>query len=707
MKSENSAAAGIFPILFDIIVLSNAIALSELILNPLVFALADRHSVQSFSGLSAFFQALRSSSAWHNLIFFWLLGCLAGIIILMVWLLICRAKKSSDSKGLSVPGALLILGFSLALYFLQARHSGAGKGKVAEFFLLSGSGFVCWVVISIALRKKAGVCYSVISGTGCFMTIALARCLLVLYDVPVGPKVLAMILVFDALVLALSAWAGIFLDLKRSRSWSLGATVPSLALIFAGLLIVLQPCLAWLEYYFPATQARLNSRRPNVVMIVMDTVRADHLSLYGYDRETTPFLDQLGAKSAVFLHAYSTAPETLSSHASFFTGLLPSEHNCDYENMRLSSQFPTLAGRLRQMGYLTIGWSNNPLLNYSSGLARGFNRFVDNNQTSVYTGELAWSYYLRVRRQTGLDKGAGRTNKIVFQWLDRLAGRRKPFFLFINYMEAHAPYPETPEAYSFFLNAKAARKKYDRVDWDIFNCELQRQGQAKGWAKYVAINRYDGSIFYLDGKIGQLYAHLSKDGLAENSIIVVLSDHGESFGEHNFWGHGMDLYESELRVPLIIRYPQETAGARLTKPFSLKDLPGLLLNLVQGKPVKELLDQPGTPVDIFAEAAKPLYYMERFSRLCPSYDIFRLDTRKKALIRWPYKLVWVSNGTQELFQVDQDPDEQVNLAADNPDILGQMEASMNQFRATHPFASSPAKMDAATGNALKALGYAR
>ena len=600
-----------------------------------------------------------------------------------------------------------MLGCCLALYFLQAHHSGAGKARQAEFFALAGTGFACWVAISIAWRKKAGVCYSVISAAGCFVIIEPARCLLVLYNVAVGPKALALVLLFDALVLACGAWAGIWLDRRQSRSWTLAKSIPSLALIFSGLLIILQPSLGWVGYYLPGTKAGRNPGRPNLIMIVMDTVRADHLSLYGYFRDTTPFLDQLGAKSLVFDHAYSTAPWTLSSHASFFTGLLPSEHNCDYEKMFLASQYPTLAERLKQRGYFAIGWLNNPLLNYSSGLARGFDWFVDNNQMSVYTGEMVWSSYLRIRRQAGLDNGARRTNTVVFRWLDRLAGQRKPFFLFINYMEAHTPYPEAPETYRFFLNPKSARKKHERVDWDTFNCELQQEGGATALARYFAVNRYDGSILYLDGKIEQLYAQLSRLGLAENSIIVVLSDHGESFAEHNFWGHGIDLYDSELRVPLIIHYPNESAGERLTQPFSLKDLPGLLLDMAQGKPAKELLSRPSASVDIFAEVAKPLYYMERFSRICPSYNISQLDNRKKALIRWPYKLVWVSNGTQEMFQMDQDPDEQVNLAPGNAGLLGQLDATMGQFRAAHPFPSSHAKMDAATGNALKALGYAR
>jgi len=230
---------------------------------------------------------------------------------------------------------------------------------------------------------------------------------------------LAFFILAALILLFAAAGLGLVLDRKQSALMLWSKRALATVILSFGIFILLLPALSWRHLYL--VPAAKKSSRPNLIMIVLDTVRSDHLSLYGYGRETTPFLDQLAEQSLVFDNAYSASPWTLSSHATFFTGLWPSEHNCTYENLRLDPQYTTLAETLESDGYFTIGWSNNPLLNYASGLTQGFDRFVENNQLALFFGD--WLSKARLKRfpEYNQDNGAALTRRSLERWLPRLA----------------------------------------------------------------------------------------------------------------------------------------------------------------------------------------------------------------------------------------------------------------------------------------------
>lgn len=344
--------------------------------------------------------------------------------------------------------------------------------------------------------------------------------------------------------------------------------------------------------------------KPNVLLIVLDTVRADHLSLYGYDRRTAPNLERLAKRGVVFQEARSAAPWTLPSHASLFTGRWPLELGVGDEQP-LDRRYPTLAEYLAGHGYATAGFiANTYFCNSWYGLARGFAHYEDYYEENVMvspaealrcTGlgrwllrQLGTAYNIRSDNAV-TQKTAERINHDFLRWLDRNPGRR--FFTFLNYMDAHDPYvppasfgrhfgrvPETPEdhetlhTWSKFIRAHAAAPKGERPARDV---ELIRDA-------------YDDCLAYLDEQLGRLFEELDRRGLMDETLVILTSDHGEELGEHGLYGHGVSLYRPELRVPLLMVGPSGVpAGRTLSEPVSLRDVPATVverLGLTQGSP---------------------------------------------------------------------------------------------------------------------------
>jgi len=676
-------------------------AAAELAMVPLVYVFIRWRQSRGFlSELGLLLQSSGSTASWRNLAWFWALASLIVLIIIIVWMILPGRGRQYLKNSAAAPGAFALAALSFALYLFPLAGSPQGPMKETFFLLNAGVIFVSWLAMLFFSGGRAGIGFAVFSGLGCFLAINVSRCLLVLYSLKIGLARSFLMLVFNLALFLLCAWLGGLLDKRVSGFEKFLKTASALVLLGLGVLMISRPALSWVHYYFSGPK---HSDKPNVVMIVMDTVRADHLSLYGYSRDTTPFLEKLSQKSVVFENAFSASPWTLPSHASLFTGLLPSEHNCTYENMGLSAQFPTLAERLKDLGYFTVGWSNNPLLNSSSGLLRGFDRFVENSQMSIYSGEMALKIILSKLSGYSSDNGARFANHTIFRWLSRMSAKKRPFFLFVNYMEAHTPYVRDAAGYRYFQNPAQARNNYASPNWDDFNC---KQGKNED-ARTAAIKWYDGSIYYLDFEIGKLLEQLSRLGLLENTVFVVLSDHGESFGEHDFWGHGITLYDSELKVPLILSYPRLLRAQKVQGAYSLKELPGAIFQLIEGKVPEEISAAEKTPREIFSEVFKPVTYIDRFSRFCPGYDVSQLDKRKKSLVRLPYKLVWDSKGNEALYDLGKDTGEEKDISQSEPEIFGQLHSSMSRFLAGHPFSSQPQKIDSATDNALKALGYIR
>jgi len=409
---------------------------------------------------------------------------------------------------------------------------------------------------------------------------------------------------------------------------------------------------------------------PNVLLIVLDTVRAFNLSLYGYARNTSPSLDGFAAGGTTFDRAFSTAPWTLPSHASMFTGLWPHEMSADWL-VPLNSGVPTLAEALARHGFVPAGFSGNT--NYVSrevGLARGFVSFEDYVLTPSLV--LRNSSLVRVvsrnrtlRRLIGEEDALGRKsaadiNRSFFRWLDRRPAGR-PFFAFINFYDAHRPYLPPPPYDRMFV--PPGTEPDPRLHRTAKPGDDQRD-ETTAWAA----NAYDGGVAWLDSQLGVLFAELERRGLTDSTLIIVTSDHGEEFGEHGLFDHGNSLYRQAVQVPLVIRRAgQVPAAARVSAPVSLRDLPMTVLDLV-GLGEEERF--PGAPLSRY------------FGSVSPTHDTLLQGVRKAirqperypaaqgnlaALIQDSVRYIRnLGTGEERLFDLVHDPLEQHDLSGEPP-----------------------------------------
>ncbi|MCC7354077.1 MAG: sulfatase, partial [Anaerolineae bacterium] len=325
---------------------------------------------------------------------------------------------------------------------------------------------------------------------------------------------------------------------------------------------------------------------PNILVIVVDTLRADHLSAYGYARLTSPNLDRLAGQGVLFENAFSTSSWTKPSHASLLTGRYPHEHRADAA-WPLDGRYPTIGEALQTLGYRTGAFSANyDTFNQISGLGRGFQHFEDffrsvpNMAVHTLYGRVAEYYVLH--RALGLEYRVDRSraagiNRSVLRWLDQ--DRGKPFFAFLNYFDSHAPYIP-PQPYRSKFSPVREPGGQINTDWGMDHIYVpmtpeQLQGE---------VDAYDGGIAYVDAQIGQLLSALQERDLADKTLVVITSDHGESFGEHGLLEHNNSLYREVIHVPLIFWWPGHVpAGTRLDQIVTNAALPATLLDLAPGE----------------------------------------------------------------------------------------------------------------------------
>lgn len=449
------------------------------------------------------------------------------------------------------------------------------------------------------------------------------------------------------------------------RAARIGAPVMVLLLFLAPL--GLRPVRVASDRRAVAARPVPSAGQPNILVLVLDAVRAWDMSMYGYGRRTTPKLDQWAAQGAVFERALAPAPGTTLSHAVMWTGRHPSELSVGPES-RFRGEYPTLAEVLRDAGYATAGFAGNYLnVGRGTGLARGFVHYEDYPFRLIPTMRQA----SMAGRLLGVDRvaalvgrrrmlpsvGGSQLNAQFLRWLDGKGER--PWFAFLNYAEALGPYlPPEPYASMYAGKPDAPVDRY----WE----QLQRAyGPPQLPVEILAgrLDAYDGAITYLDRQVDSLLQALADRGLLGNTIVAVTADHGELFGEHGMLGHGNNLYLPVLHIPLFFLSPGRVPrGARVASLASLRDLPATLLQLAR-------IENPGVP----GHSLAPLWTRNPevvtdtvFSllRRHPERSTPALRGDLRALVLDSLHYIVNGDGVEELFHLGRDSWEVRNLAGD-------------------------------------------
>jgi arylsulfatase A-like enzyme len=404
---------------------------------------------------------------------------------------------------------------------------------------------------------------------------------------------------------------------------------------------------------------------PNVLFIVLDTVRASSLSLYGYDRRTAPWLEEFAKTAVRFDRAFSAAPWTLPSHASMFTGRLPHELSVDWYSP-LDATYPTLAEVMAAHGYLTAGFiANTSYCSREFGLHRGFAHYEDfpislsalANSSALGTAvaDARWFRDLVGDREVLGRKHAPLVSQGFLNWVT--SRNETPFFAFLNYFDAHDPYLPPLE---FLPQYAPQRPKSNILRSEIEQFTLRDLQELR--------DSYDGCIAYLDRELELMFQQLRQSGILENTVVIITADHGEQFGEHGLTTHGNSLYLPLLHVPLLISFPSRIASATsVREAVSTRELAATILDLVgipepAGIPGSSLArywssdadDEPNESTVLFSETDKKLGFPS-------SYPVSK-GALKSLLFEGMHYIKNLGDGREELYDIELDPLELNDLA---------------------------------------------
>ena len=444
---------------------------------------------------------------------------------------------------------------------------------------------------------------------------------------------------------------------ELNKAWGKWAVAKALVPITYISIIVFTGHARPLKVEHPVDSAMPPERSANILLIVMDTVRQDRLSVYGCERNTCPKIAKF-ANDALVFDAYSPSHWTLPSHASLFTGLYPTE-NGTQSNLcgRLDEANETLAEILVGSGYRTGAVvANNAVLSLDSGFPQGFNYYFTDMGDLLPPFNFWMGYLVRKFRPDSRlflaeqTMTAAAVNKRALKWLKEKSDR--PFFLFLNYMDAHALYlPPTPydkmwSDQGYLLNRFHPQRKFVKYRDEVIADSRQVTDEEYSYL----LGQYDGAISYMDEQIGRLFEELKKIGLYDNTLIIVTSDHGEFFGEHGLMAHPGSLYQEIVHVPLIVKPPAgaDTATEDPVGPVSLVNLFHSVLNMVRiqhqtGRGEADIFR--GETTMVMAECHLDGNLSERLGK-----DLY-------CLIDGNLKLIVTSSGTEEIFNIENDPGE--------------------------------------------------
>ncbi len=471
--------------------------------------------------------------------------------------------------------------------------------------------------------------------------------------------------------------------------------------------------------------------RPNVLWIVWDTVRADRLGVYGYEKPTTPNLDAWAKQARVYDDCLSPGSWTVPSHASMFTGLLPSEHGAEWGSEWLDDKLVTIAELLRDAGYQTFSWTANPHISRDENATQGFevelhpwDKATEKRAREIYEAKLATLPADSEQRRRGerevnspwVLKAAGELAQVgLSDWLVKRDPQR-PYFAFLNYMEAHRPLISSRRHREAVMSPEQVEASYGaEIDWrstwgycfgvvDVPEHKLELLSGA-----------YDAGIHELDTLFGELMRTLEAQGALENTIVVLTSDHGDHLSEHHLLDHQYSVAQVLVRVPLIVKHPPRFAPGREARPVMSMDLFPTLLELA-GVPAPRVgVGHARSLLDPAERRARIMQYTKPFERPLiqirkdfPEHDISAFERGRVAIVDKPWKLVQQLGGPAELFDLDADPYETRDVADANPAVLERMRKQlMGVMKSVRPVGAGVAGERSEEYLAMLAgLGYA-
>ena len=618
-----------------------------------------------------------------------LVGCgfMAAVGVCLALLILTRRSNLAGARLVGVAAGALVFFLVSVLLMVRDEDFATSAGSRA-FTLIEGCalGLACAVGAAAGVRLLAGwlerACRLLALGLAVVAAgFALTNWGLWLY-VAVLPNQSRMLLRLGELgigVVTLGLGAGFYLllapPLAAARRRLAGAALVLVAgAVFGAMHWGLQAKPVHRVAPQPTAAASPSTRRPNVLWIVMDTCRADALSCYDCPRKTTPRLDAFAAEGTLYENAIVPSSWTLPSHAAMFTGALLSRTGTSAERQFLDESLATIAEVLRDHGYRTMGYSNNEYISRGHGLDRGFERLETVGWRSRWENHLLTEHFNP--RLHLSDYGARETNRAVVRWIDRSLDDGQPFFLFINYMEAHGAWGCTPLFHRWLpadVDPETAVRLLDQDAMYAF-----ATGGAELTPRQLDILRalYDGDVTYLDAEIGKLLDHLEARGILDHTLVIITSDHGELIGEHGLLGHWCSLHRDLIHVPLIIRYPPRfEADVQLKHTVEAIDIFPTILDALgiawdgssqlQGRSL--LAPPPSEPRYAVSEIDMPIHVANSLAASHHQGDTGRWLRRLKSIQSADYKYIWASDGRDELYDLRADPDEERNLIGRLPD----------------------------------------
>jgi arylsulfatase A-like enzyme len=463
----------------------------------------------------------------------------------------------------------------------------------------------------------------------------------------------------------------------------------------------------------------MNPKKPNIVFIVLDTHRVDRLGCYGYHKDTTPNIDGFVQGSTLYKKAISPAQWTIPSHASMFSGEYPTSHQTIQAGDALSPNLTTLAEHAYQVGYKTIGFCNNPLVGVlNNGFRRGFQEFynyggtipstpnINNDNSSVVFSKIRRQYYKLIdhiatpiqqavaispevlqialnpllvplwTRFSNFKGDSGKSIRDTTYFLKSANG--SPKFIFLNLMGTHLPYIPPMKYIKKFapivMNNPEAGEFMRGYNTQALHWLLPLEKPYPPLQAKTLSDMYDAEVAYQDHLLNQLLKVLNLPEHRENTLVIIVGDHGEMLGEHKIMGHGLGVYEELIHVPLLIRYPGQSNQKQINHAVSTIRVFNTILDAIGFETVSstngDVVSIPDTslrnsrwnPKHIFSEAYPPeslLIIMEKYAS--DLIERYHCRSVQRAVYNQPYKLIQIENVRDDIYNYKIDPKETQSL----------------------------------------------